>query len=288
MTKPAKNPSIGGRPRKFTPQVLAQCHEYLAGGYKELGVVPSLATLSLYLNVAKDTRDTWVRDFPEFRSIVDDVKDLQHAILLHGGLTGALNPTITKLILAKHGYHERVENHVTVNADSLNAPVVFKGVNKQSPLTIDNDTGRALPADDDSADDDSAMFHVEHSADDDSTDDDSEPDPADDASPFTRPTFNVTDVDLSNASIDDVRALTRMYKARETLRLEGRAIRKEKRNDKAFKRYTNKHDKDVVASVDTEQVLRLRRVRMKAAKRLNEAKEVDVDVNVRDSEQGGV
>lgn len=275
MAKPDKTNIGSGRPTKFTPSILTKCQEYLAGGYKELGIVPSLPSLSLYLNLSHDTRNTWLRLHPEFRAIVEDVKDLQHAILLHGGLTGALNPTITKLILGKHGYSERVENNVTVNTDNLNAPVVFKGVNKQSPLTIDNDTGRALPADDDSE-----MFHVEHSTDDDSADDDSDA--------FTRPTFNVTDVDLSNASIDDVHALTRMNKAHDTLRLEGRAIRKEKRKDKAFKRYTNKHDKEVVASVDTEQVLRLRRIRMKAAKRLNATKELDADVNARDSEQGSV
>lgn len=255
MTKPAKNPAIGGRPRKYGPDVLKASAEYLSGDYKELGIVPSIASFALYLQVSTDTLTTWKRAYPEFADVLNSVHNLQHTILLHGGLTGALNPTITKLILAKHGYHERVENHVTVNADSLNAPVVFKGVNKQNPLTIDNDTGKALPADDDSADDTSDAF--------------------------TRPTFNVTDVDLSNASLDDVHALTRMYKARETLRLEGRAIRKEKRNDKAFTRYTNKHDREVVASVDAEQVLRLRRIRMKAAKRLNEA-------DGRDSEQSGV
>lgn len=101
-----------GRPSKLA-ESLDKAKEYLLGGYQTFGdEVPSIAGLACYLAVARSSIYKWAgEDKSEggFSDIVEGILSLQENKLLNGGLRGEYNPTIAKLLLAKHGYADKAE-----------------------------------------------------------------------------------------------------------------------------------------------------------------------------------
>ena len=98
-----------GRPSKLADSI-EPARKYLLGGYLELGdVVPSVAGLACYLAVSRSTIYEWAKPRGDFSDIVEGILALQENKLLNGGLKGELNPTIAKLLLAKHGYADKAE-----------------------------------------------------------------------------------------------------------------------------------------------------------------------------------
>jgi len=101
----------GGRPSKYNEDTLRLSREYLVK-YKNLGEkIPSVAGLAVYLGVRRETIWSWgIQDNkPEFSNLLDDLQAEQEKMLLTNGLSGDFNSTITKLVLTKHGYHEKKE-----------------------------------------------------------------------------------------------------------------------------------------------------------------------------------
>ena len=45
--------------------------------------------------------------------------------LIDGGLSEAYNSTITKLMMTKHGYSDKIQNDVTTNGESINKPTTI-------------------------------------------------------------------------------------------------------------------------------------------------------------------
>lgn len=112
--------------------MVAKAKEYLDTGYLEGGkVIPSTVGLSLYLGVSRQTIDFWGNnpDYKEFSDILDAIQAKQQSLLLNNGLNGTFNSAITKLVLGKHGYSERVENTlqgpgggaITINVEGVSA-----------------------------------------------------------------------------------------------------------------------------------------------------------------------
>jgi hypothetical protein len=101
-----------GRPSKYTPELVAKARLYVNGGYAKAGdVVPQIAGLACELGIRRETIYAWVQD-PEkedFSNIVADCLSAQERKLFNGSLSGDLNPAISKLMLTKHGYSERVQ-----------------------------------------------------------------------------------------------------------------------------------------------------------------------------------
>jgi hypothetical protein len=71
--------------------------------------LPTVAGLALHLGINKDTVQEWRKIHPEFSVLVGEVLAKQEQALISGGLNGTYNPTITKLILHKHGYVDKAE-----------------------------------------------------------------------------------------------------------------------------------------------------------------------------------
>lgn len=113
-----KNPV--GRPTKYNDELQAQADDYLSR-LEELGhVVPSRAGLCCYLGIAKSTSYEWEEIHPEFSDSLRAVEVMQEHMTLNGGLAGALNSTIAKLVLSNnHGYSEssKVENTHRIEDD---------------------------------------------------------------------------------------------------------------------------------------------------------------------------
>lgn len=95
-----------GRPTDYTPELIEKAREYLTV-YDGL---PNLAGLSLYIGVARSTVHKWRGEKAEFSDICDELMAKQEQTLINNGLNGEFNPTITKLILTKHGYSDKVDS----------------------------------------------------------------------------------------------------------------------------------------------------------------------------------
>ncbi|WP_166506701.1 DNA-packaging protein [Sodalis glossinidius] len=91
-------------------QSLEKAKAYLLGDYEKLGdVVPSVAGLACYLGISRSTAQEYAKENEEFSGTLEAIKTLQENRLINKGLTGDFNATITKLMLANHGYSDKQE-----------------------------------------------------------------------------------------------------------------------------------------------------------------------------------
>jgi len=102
-----------GRPTKKTDDVITKAQDYINGGYLKDELVPTIAGLSLYINIRRSTIYKWATENQIFSDILEKVMAAQEHKLINGGLTGEYNSTITKLMLTKHGYSDKQETEVT-------------------------------------------------------------------------------------------------------------------------------------------------------------------------------
>lgn len=112
-----------GRPTTYNEQTLVTTQEYIDScndlmanmgsqdkPYFKIKVnLPTIEGLSLKLDVNKDTIYTWRKVHPEFSDLIERLLAKQANSLLNSGLSGDYNPTISKVLLTKHGYREGVE-----------------------------------------------------------------------------------------------------------------------------------------------------------------------------------
>lgn len=102
----------GGRPTKYTEELLAIAREYPFNFNTEHDhSFPSIVGLAKVIRVNSDTIYDWAKqsEKKEFSDILKDIMDYQHLELMEGGISGKFNPTISKLILTKHGHSEKSE-----------------------------------------------------------------------------------------------------------------------------------------------------------------------------------
>lgn len=93
---------------KYNAEMLRKAKEYLADCPD---TIPSAVGLAIYLGVARKTLYNWAdkEGNEDFAYTMDCINDAQHHKALNDGLSGKYNATITKLVLANHGYHEKQE-----------------------------------------------------------------------------------------------------------------------------------------------------------------------------------
>lgn len=102
-----------GRPSKLG-ECLVKAKEYLEGGYEQVGeVIPNIAGLACYLAVSRSRVYEYKDKSEEFKDTFEAILALQESKLINKGLSGDFNPTITKLMLANHGYSEKVQQELT-------------------------------------------------------------------------------------------------------------------------------------------------------------------------------
>ena len=103
-----------GRPTKLTPNMMKLAQKYVDEKKKlfktdALTRLPSVAELALELEIPRRTLYQWADANQEFHHILEWVMNLQEQELTQKGLDGQYNPTITKLMLSKHGYRDSQE-----------------------------------------------------------------------------------------------------------------------------------------------------------------------------------
>jgi dolichyl-phosphate-mannose--protein O-mannosyl transferase len=105
-----------GRPTKYTPEALQKAIDYVDGGYEALEhEIPSHVGMAIHLGVSSKTMYEWAKDDnkEEFRNILAKCMDNQQHVLINKGLSNKFNAQITKLVLGKHGYHEKIDQENT-------------------------------------------------------------------------------------------------------------------------------------------------------------------------------
>ena len=112
-----------GRPTKYTDEILVKAEEYIAT-YIEIGdEIPSNAGLAVFLGVSRDTVQVWYKDKGKeaFSYILDQIQAKQEQRLLSKGLNGGFNSSIAKLVLGKHGYHDKrdIEQNTTLKLKGI-------------------------------------------------------------------------------------------------------------------------------------------------------------------------
>jgi len=105
---------VMGRPTSCTPEIEAAAWEYANGGWMNaVHAVPSVVGLCSVLNVAKSSIYDWAkRDDNNFSDILAHIKSEQELVTFNMSLTGEYNATIAKLLLGKHGYHDKQDQTV--------------------------------------------------------------------------------------------------------------------------------------------------------------------------------
>jgi hypothetical protein len=103
-----------GRPTKYNDAILEKALNYVAN-YEAVGdLIPTSEGLACELDIARSTIYKWADEHPAFSDMLDKLNSTQARRLQNGGLGGTFQPTIAKLILAKHGYHETHDQNVTM------------------------------------------------------------------------------------------------------------------------------------------------------------------------------
>lgn len=110
-----------GRPTKYTPELLEAAWAYL-DNYEEAGdLVPTVVGLALSIGITKTTCYAWAKEEgkEEFSNLLTRVENMQERKLVFGGLSGEYNPAITKMMMTKHGYSDKIEQDHTSSDGSM-------------------------------------------------------------------------------------------------------------------------------------------------------------------------
>jgi hypothetical protein len=100
----------GGRPTSYEAEEIAKgVTAYIESAHSD-NFLPTVEGLAVHLSVERSTLYLWADDHPEFSDILEQLLAAQGSQLIQNGLVGTYNPTITKLMLSKHGYKDRSEH----------------------------------------------------------------------------------------------------------------------------------------------------------------------------------
>jgi len=113
-----------GRPTKYNDEIQAKAERYVFEWQAIGDVIPSRVGLCCWLAICKQTSYEWEKH-PQFLDTLRAVDTLQEYIALNKGIIGEFNATLTKLILANHGYSDKQQTDLT-NSDSNLRPTTIK------------------------------------------------------------------------------------------------------------------------------------------------------------------
>jgi putative ribosome biogenesis GTPase RsgA len=133
----ADSPKMG-RPTKLTEEIIKQAENYIAGDWEKLKhVMPSAVGLAKVIGVSKKTLYNWADNNDDFLHILAELNTEQEFTLLNKGLSGEFNTAITKLVLTKHDYSDKVAQDVT-SSDGSMKPTIIELVGVPSENTAED------------------------------------------------------------------------------------------------------------------------------------------------------
>ena len=100
-----------GRPTDYNEDILVKANEYLINYAEHGDKIPSVEGLVRVIGIARGTAHRWAKEEgkEEFSDILANINEEQKRVLINNGLSGDFNSNITKLVLGKHGFHDRQE-----------------------------------------------------------------------------------------------------------------------------------------------------------------------------------
>jgi len=122
-----------GRPLTYSKSIIEKAKQYIhqckdVEGDKEKGLntkvnIPTKGGLAVALGVSRETLYAWAGDYEEFSDIMEELGSIQEERLINNGLSGAYNPTITKVLLTKHGYNDKIDTDFTSGGKRLDSSI---------------------------------------------------------------------------------------------------------------------------------------------------------------------
>lgn len=104
-----------GRPTKYNDEILVKTRYYI-DSYKRMGKqVPSNQGLALHLGIRRETVQVWAKEEgkEDFSNMLDEIQATQYDELISKGLDGTYNAAIVKLMLTKHGLHDKAATELS-------------------------------------------------------------------------------------------------------------------------------------------------------------------------------
>lgn len=110
----------GGRPTTYTEEVVNKARDYVENCPDQ---VPLVVGLCQHIGRSKSTVYQWAKDDDkkEFSDILEAIEEIQEIKLIKGGLSGEFNSPIAKMMLAKHGYSDKVQQD-NISSDGSMTP----------------------------------------------------------------------------------------------------------------------------------------------------------------------
>lgn len=111
---------------KYTLKLLKQA-KYYVENWKEIGdAVPSVAGLAVHLGISRDTAYEWAKEEgkEQFSDILRKIATKQERELINGSLKGNLNAPVSKMLLTKHGYSDKVDQDLTSGGQKIEVGIV--------------------------------------------------------------------------------------------------------------------------------------------------------------------
>jgi len=104
-----------GRPTNYTPELVEKAQLYITDYHSQGDVIPSEVGLCKYIGISRTCVQRWgtEENKKEFKCILEKINTEQHNVLINKGLAGDFNSAIAKLVLGKHGYHEKQQTELT-------------------------------------------------------------------------------------------------------------------------------------------------------------------------------
>ncbi len=115
-----------GRSTEYCQELQDRADLYLSENERP---IPSVAGLAVYLNIARSTVYKWADENDDFSDTLEQILAEQELEALNKGLTGDFNATITKLVLANHGYADKQATEISgPGGGPVDTAVTFVGV----------------------------------------------------------------------------------------------------------------------------------------------------------------
>jgi len=118
------------RPTKWSEEIEERATRYIID-YQIYGdMIPSIEGMAEHLELHRDTLYEWAKDKDKgFSDILGRCMQVQAKTLVNNGLNNTFNSAITKLVLGKHGYHDKMEQDIT-SSDGTMKPTIIELVAK--------------------------------------------------------------------------------------------------------------------------------------------------------------
>lgn len=113
------------RPTKYNDEVVKKAYEYIDNYADYDDMIPSIEGLAEVLDLCRETLYDWAKqEDKQFSDILRKLLAKQQKVLINNGLSNTFNSAITKLVLGKHGFHDKVDQDLKSSDGSMKPTII--------------------------------------------------------------------------------------------------------------------------------------------------------------------